>query len=171
MALTSSIKSGGPRRRRGFELSFAVLMCLLMTAWPVSRMLLFTREIVGIFAPAPSGSEIEYRASAPGNHDMLVPSLRPGAGVRLWPYQMLVIGPMYGMAPFTVQIGVRSNSRGPQAYPWDFGDGTTAWLPPGASIRHTYQYPGVYQCWGSVMGTDGRWGIIVTTIVVQPDWN
>jgi PKD domain len=158
----SSIESCGRWRGRRFIVLITLFVCLLAAASAVSPAPLFA----GVFVASPSGSDVDSPAS--GNYHTIMPSVRPGAAAQLSPNDILVTGPMYGKAPFTVGFSVGLGSSQGWTSPWDFGDGTVVSLPPGSFIPHTYQEPGVYQCWGMVMTADGRWLTLLTMIIVQP---
>ena len=82
------------------------------------------------------------------------------------PTAVLNATPTTGPAPLTVQFDSSgSNSEsGSITEEYDFGNGIRA--GPGASVRHTYQEPGVYEATVTIRGSDGETATDSVTITV-----
>jgi PKD repeat protein len=162
------MNSSNHRGHRHFSrVSFALLLCVVMAASTVSPRLTFAQYAAEAASPGSDGSPL-----APGRIDLTSP-LSPQPGTNDTPQAplegSLLVQPMYGAAPLTVDFYVSlPNPQGALVYQWEFGDGAVSSLPSGAYMPHVYQRPGTYLCSLTLINAQGISTTLFTTVTVLP---
>ncbi|HTW89855.1 MAG TPA: PKD domain-containing protein [Candidatus Binataceae bacterium] len=104
-----------------------------------------------------------------GTNDLASPLSGTSNPSRAAPNASLLAVPVFGTAPFTVDLYVGlANTPGSLIYEWDFGDGAESILPAEPYMLHVYQHPGTYTCDLELITAQGITTTLSATITVQP---